>query len=175
MQTETRITRQPDGLVLVTLTEEEEWLADRTGMRRIEDSKKRRITHRFDEFKRGDAQETNIQGAGAEIAVSRFMRQHWAGEQLGWFGKPDIGTDVEVRWRDVKVGPDIGLPTKGHHNDWRYVLVHGYLPDYIIVGWLWGREADEMATTRKDYDTKHGTETLRFVPPHNLRKAVELA
>jgi hypothetical protein len=100
-----------------------------------------------------DGWRQHIEGACAELAVSRALDLSWSGIPLATWHGPDVGADIQVRYRPNPDQPDLGLrPTDDPSH--RYILVHGSLPDYELVGWCYGHE--------------HMTDTLQFVTEGDL-------
>lgn len=84
-----------------------------------------------------DDQQVHIMGAGAEVAVAKWLNLFWPGTVNTWRkGVADVGRLVEVRWRSQ---PHYQLKVQLDDDPQRiYVLVRG---SFLIVGWLWGKEA----------------------------------
>jgi hypothetical protein len=82
----------------------------------------------------------NIKGAFAERAVAKLLDKDWS-TRLNTFHGPDVGKRIQVRYSSKAWGPLIVRPADGI--PYRYVLVVGEAPHLTVVGWCWGREAQE--------------------------------
>jgi hypothetical protein len=86
----------------------------------------------------------NIEGAGAEIATSKYFGFYWNGN-FGDFGADDAGP-LQVRWTSGEDGKRADLRLHERDNDRKaFVLVTGVAPVYTLRGWLFGIEG-------KNYD-----------------------
>ena len=90
-------------------------------------------------LKPGSEWQTMIEGCLTERAVAKFLKLHWGG--CGQINDID-GADVEVRSTPYD---------KGHliiHNsdasERKYYLVTGIDGNYMIRGWIWGYEAQNL-------------------------------
>lgn len=95
-----------------------------------------------DAFRQFDSEEwrQHIEGAGAEVAVAKALGLYWSGQDGHMFKGPDVGSDIQVRLRPKPdVQPDLGLRSSDDPSH-RYVLVHGFMPEYELMGWCWGHE-----------------------------------
>ena len=138
--------------VKVRLTWEEALLGAHVGLRR--EMKALAKGHKDAYGWQRDGWRQHIEGACAELATSRGLDLSWSGIPLETWHGPDVGSDVQVRYRPNPAQPDLGL-RPSDEPDHRYVLVHGAMPDYELVGWCWGRD--------------HIKDTLTFVPAEELR------
>ena len=85
-----------------------------------------------------DANVTNINAAGAEMAVAKFLNRYWVAG-VNEFDAPDVSPNVEVRSTPYPHGKLI--VRKDAPDDRPFVLVRGTLPNFEIVGWIRGGEA----------------------------------
>ena len=94
-----------------------------------------------------DPLETDIQAAGAELAVSRVTACRWnmtCGEDLD---EPDLWPCVEVRHTTHRHG---GLIIRPRDKDGRiFFLVTGTMPNYCVVGWTRSRMHGRTAIAGK--------------------------
>jgi len=112
--------------------------------------------------------EDHMQGAGAEKAVGKRLNldTHFA---INTFanGIADVGEKIEVRWRREQW--DLIVREKDH-DERAYVLVRGEMPEYEIVGWIWGRDAKKP----EFWKNPGGHGYAFFVPEKFLRPISEL-
>lgn len=121
----------------ITLTWEEVLMAATVGLRREIKALARNHKDRFD-WKR-DGWRQHIGGACAELAVSRALDLSWTGVPFQTWSGPDVGRDVQVRYRPNPDQPDLSLRAVDELDD-RFVLVHGAIPTFQLMGWCYGRE-----------------------------------
>lgn len=113
--------------------------------------------------------DNHVQSAGAEKAVAKRLNIDW-GATINTFqsGPADCGRAVEVRWRRM----DYELKVRQTDADDRYfILARGEMPEYILVGWIQGRDA-KKAEWLKD-PGGYGKPNY-FVPDDLLRPMSEL-
>lgn len=141
------------SVIEVTLDTEEAILAAFAGARR--ELKAIIKGHKDAYVWKRDGWRQHIEGAAAECAVAKALGLFWSGLPLNAFHDiADVSPDVEVRLRPNPDQPDLSID-EGDPDDRRYVLVHGSLPTFTLVGWCWGRD--------------HPRDRLIFVPPSELR------
>lgn len=115
----------------------------------------------------GDRWGADIEGACAEAAVAKALNRYWS---------PAVGP---VDRQSGDVGRLQVRGTKDHGNrlilhpddadDVGYVLVTGTAPDYVLRGWIWGREGKD-----ERYWCDPGTSRpAYFVPQERLRSMLK--
>ncbi len=119
----------------INLTKPEARLATYVGVERIlhdifEDRVKGMELASGEEFKHWDEA---IHGAGAECAWARFSGEYWD-MHYSDFNRPDFPPDKGIRQTDLKNGGLIVRP--GDHDDHRFILITGRIPNFFVVGWL---------------------------------------
>tara|TARA_R110002126_G_scaffold232283_3_gene376747 strand:+ start:151 stop:603 length:453 start_codon:yes stop_codon:yes gene_type:complete len=87
-------------------------------------------------LKRGNDWQLMIEGCLTERAVAKHLRLHWGG--CGQINDVDVDT-VEVRSTPYKKGKLI--VHKSDADNSKFYLVTGIDGDYVIHGWIWGRDA----------------------------------
>lgn len=103
----------------------------------------------------------HVEGAGGELAFAKATKRFWSGDVNN--GKNgDVGS-VQVRTRSSHQW-DLLVRDDDQDGD-AFVLVTGRLPEYRVVGWLYGAEA-KLPQYQQDYGA-HGT--AYFVPKEQLR------
>jgi len=80
----------------------------------------------------------DIEAAGAEMAVAKYLGQYWTGVASTFKG-PDVGIDIQVRHTERPTG--LLIIRKDDNSAAAYVLVVGLMPSYEIVGYIYGGEA----------------------------------
>jgi hypothetical protein len=129
------MTRPEPRRVLLSL-EDQHWAAIVGGRRQIE---ARHLGQRHAAGGNLDEWGNDLEGAGAELAAARALGVDWpakVGAGLGW--DLDVADGVEVRWTRNPHGPLLLRVT--HCPPGHYVLVTGYLPRYLVLGyrdWPW--------------------------------------
>ncbi len=109
-----------------------------------------------------DPWQTDIEAAGAELAVSKALNLHWnAG--VNTFRAPDIGENLQVRWTPLITGSLILRETDGDLA--YYVLVVGCMPDMQIAGFIRGRDGKKGRWLK----SPGGRPPAYFVPQEALR------
>lgn len=78
----------------------------------------------------------HIEGAMAECALAKFLNVYWEGK--GKFNGVDVG-DVDVRSTRYDNGKLIIHPSDDDNR--KYYLLTGIDGNYIVRGWIWGRDA----------------------------------
>lgn len=104
----------------------------------------------------------HILGACGEAAVGKLLGRWWGGDVCA-FKKADIGSQVQVKTRS---NPDWDLIVRRDDNpDHIYILVTGVAPDFVVHGWIKGRDAMENRCWIREYG---GREAAWFVPKSAL-------
>jgi len=105
----------------------------------------------------------HIEGAAAEMAVAKRLNLFWSGLPLENWTKPDVGFEFEVKLRtNWEQDKDMGL--KGTDpDDKTYVLVHGKIPSFWLIGWCFGYEFPRSQPS-----------DFIWVPPSKLHKMDEM-
>lgn len=109
-------------------------------------------------FKRSQAQHyqcpnntewsTEIEAAAAEMVFAKFKNWYWSGSQWsGKVAKADVG-NVQVRHTHHTNGCLIIYPEDDDIP--RYVLVTGRSPNYVIVGWMLGKDGKQNEFFKSD-------------------------
>lgn len=104
----------------------------------------------------------HIEGACGELAFSKATGRYWSGP-VGNFKEADVGDRVQVRTR-THHNQDL-IVREGDRADHAFALVTGRAPDFVVHGWIWGRDA-KQARWLRDYGG-HGP--AFFVPKEALR------
>jgi len=124
--------------IRVTLTWSEYHLAVYCGALRIlESAKMKAKDHKVE---RGDPVDNDVQAAAAEMAAGKALNQYW-GAGVNTFRQPDIGRNIEVRRTPYPNGKLRVAPKD--RDDRPFVLVRGTVPDFEVVGWIYGRDAKQ--------------------------------
>lgn len=109
-------------------------------------------------------------GARCELAGKLFMnpiRWHALSDKIS--GLPDLGNFIDVK--GVERPHHSLIVQKDDEEDFAFLLVDGSLhPDYLIVGWIWGREAK----SDRFWKDPTGHRPAFFVARSSLRPATEL-
>jgi hypothetical protein len=102
--------------------------------------------------------DNEIEGACAELWYSKWRERYWSG--VSHLKASDCGNE-EVRWtRHLSTG---GLIVYPHDVDnAKLILLEGFAPRYLIVGWLWAYEGKEQ-----QFLAEYG---YYLVPRNRLRK-----
>jgi hypothetical protein len=110
----------------------------------------------------------HVNGAGAECAVAKALDRYWSGH-VGSFKGPDIGKNIQVRWRSNPVW-DL-IVRDDDPDDHFYFLVTGQAPQFMVHGCIMGRDA-----RNPDWRKTHGgREAAFFVPQGALIELKERA
>ncbi len=110
----------------------------------------------------GDREQNDIQAAGAEIAVAKALNQYWCGG-VNAFRQPDVGLNIEVRRTKYPKGKLAVRPRD--HDDRPFVLVRGAIPEFEVVGWIYGFEAKQDRWK----EDPHGEGEVYMVPDEVLK------
>jgi hypothetical protein len=105
----------------------------------------------------------DVDGCGAEIAVAKNLGVYWGGA----FGQGgvDIEPNIDVKFTKHEKGRLLVRP--GADPQTKFVLVRGGMPNYEIMGWMWG--ADAMVPEFLDKPDWKRPE-IYCVPEDKLRK-----
>jgi hypothetical protein len=113
-------------------------LAAQVGLKRNVEALRRDLKHFTPLLDHQSAWNNHIEGAAGELAFAKWVGHYWSGS-VNTFKVPDVGS-VHVRTsvanRDLIVRPkddDSGV----------YVLVRGQIPEFEIIGWVYGHEAKQ--------------------------------
>ncbi len=157
--------------MLITLNETDLALAAEVAQQR---NLSQRQAGRQDGLVKGDSLERDIQGAEAELAVSRALQLPWEGKFLPinvWDKWKHLGNDVgrlEVRSTNLPTGRLIL-----HHGDKDKVpyllVISSERPIFNIVGWMFGEDGKQ-----KKYWCKHVPRPCFLIPQNHLRNMEEL-
>ena len=87
---------------------------------------------------RGLGWSEHIEGAAGEMAVAKHFGMYWGGAYNSWKGA-DLGKNIQVRtrsepWHELIVRDD-------DSDDDVFVLVTGRAPNFVLHGWILGRDA----------------------------------
>lgn len=99
-------------------------------------SKGKTMGHGYD---KQDEWEVGVQGAGAEVAVAKFLNVAYCGHCDVYHSIPDIGVCTEVRW--TRLQSLIVRPIDEIKSN--YIVVTGRVPEMNIIGWMSGAEAKQ--------------------------------
>lgn len=124
--------------LIVSLDWDEQLLAAQIGITRQMEARKTGAYSSRTPERRGDPVLCDINAAGAEMAVAKYLGCYWIGGVNRW-KQADVAPDIEVRWTDKPEGKLI-VRTKDVASR-RFVLVRGGFPAYELVGWIGGEEA----------------------------------
>jgi hypothetical protein len=81
----------------------------------------------------------HILGAMGEQVVAKAFNLYWDAA-VGRVDACDVGGLIEVKCK--RMGRGFGLSIRPNHKPERpYVLVHGRPPDFVLIGWMYGRDA----------------------------------
>jgi hypothetical protein len=97
----------------------------------------------------GDAWAAHIEGAAAELAVSKYLDRYWIAVVPDPSLLPgDVGERTQVRCTARANG--CLIVHEDDPDDHGFILVVGAMPRFKIVGWLFGREAKHPTFWRED-------------------------
>jgi hypothetical protein len=93
-------------------------------------------------FQEEDTWGSDIESAGSELAVAKFLDLYWT----AWARRPgeivaDVGKRVQVRRRSTH-GWNL-ITHKHDRDDHFFVLVYGAIPQFELAGWLPGSRTKE--------------------------------
>ena len=109
----------------------------------------------------------NIEGAAAELAVSKFLELPWT--TFGYRGQPphpvcDVGDRTDVRWAQSDRRPLLYLDPKHDNPELVFVLVSGFSPVFRLHGYIKG--SDGMYVGRRVHFPER---QVIVVEPHELK------
>src|SRR5580698_911052 len=114
----------------------------------------------------------NCMGARCEVAgkiLFNPIRWHALAEKI--FNLPDLGDFIDVKGRSL-FKHELGVDTDAL-DDFAYLLITAeYAPEYVVHGWLWGREIKQHPEWLDD-KAKRGRASY-FCPQKELRDTDEL-
>ena len=148
----------PEPLIRVTLTWPEIELGAFVGTQRLVHRRKTAMTNAS---RRPDwnVWTGEVEGAQAELAVAKYLNVFWSGT----VGEPDAPNDVasyQVRCNSSREYTDT-LLRKTDKPDRAYISVLSFMPEFQIIGWLWG--SDGFAAGRL-YEGDKSRPPCWFVP-----------
>jgi len=149
----------------VTLLWHEYAMASEVGRLRCLASIRQGLKHKYGMATAGWTE--SIEGACGELAVAKLLNIYWDGS-VNTFKAPDVGT-LQVRTRsrhdyDLIVRPE-------DSGDEKFVLVTGVAPEYVVRGWMLGKDA-KRPEFLKTYGNRH---PAYFVPQDKLLSIDEVA
>jgi hypothetical protein len=110
--------------------------------------------------------ESEIQAAGAEMAVAKFLTEPWTASLNPQ--EPAISPNIHVRTTKC---PNGRLKIeKTAADDHIFVLVRGSIPEYFIIGWILGKEGKRPEWL--DNPDDHGA--AYWIPESALNSVQEL-
>lgn len=116
-----------------------------------------------------DGWQLHIEGALGELAAAKALGVYWSGS-VNTFKAVDIGVRLQVRTRS-KHTYDL-IIRRSDSDDDLYLLVTGSCPEYVVHGFIRGRDAK----LRDDWIARHGgREAAWFVPKAALHALDDLA
>jgi len=132
-----------DGSVEVDwLTLDDEREAHEHARAVCEYAKRAGLNHSRGEFDSFEAEVENRRRAFlAEKAVAVFAGEPWNKVVGVRRDVPDVGADIEVKWRSRPNGELIIRPED--NESWRFVLARGW-PTLTLAGWIYGVEASDL-------------------------------
>lgn len=89
----------------------------------------------------------HIEAAGAEMALAKARDRFWADSAAPDY-HGDVGQRTQIRHTLRRNGSLIVHPDDP--DDYALILVTGEAPDYLLPGWIWGREAKRDEWWRTD-------------------------
>lgn len=109
----------------------------------------------------------HIEGAAGELALAKLLNVYWNGSVNTFSSGGDVG-QLQVRTRS-KHDYELLIRAKDRDDD-AFILVTGASPDFVVRGWLFGKEAK-----RDEWRQTHGgRDPAWFVPHSGLRPIHEL-
>ena len=155
----------------IKLTLEDITLAAQVAQQR---NSSQREAGRADGLVKGSSLGRDIQGAEAELAVSRALNLPWDGKWLPipeWDQWKHHGNDVgklEIRSTDRATGRLILHPSDKDHSPYLLVLSHAR-PVYKLIGWVYGADGK-----RNEYWRTNVPRPCYMVPQEELKAMEEL-
>lgn len=154
-------------MTTVRLSAQEAMIAIEVGGRLELRARLKRYRDHYPPVNGRDGFRQHIEGAGAELAVAKYLGRYWSAADLDTFAGPDITPAIGVRLRQTG-GTDLGIHSTEDDDELALVLVYGSLPVYDLVGWI--RAGDGK---RPEWVAPH-IDGLYFCPPSALRPLDEL-
>jgi hypothetical protein len=128
--------------VKISLTLEQMIRAVGVGVEKTARSYRDGWSHRYGYRDEMGRLKTNIDGCCAELAAGLALGVPWHGDPFNT--GPDLGARVQVRHTERHDGRLI-VHEKTDADDEIFVLVTGEGPGFLVWGWVWGREAKQLA------------------------------
>lgn len=150
----------------VTLEWAEMRLACAVGVARQMDALKKNRAVRLND-PRDNKWSTHIEGACGEMAVAKALGIYWNGS-MGRIDADDVGP---YQVRTTFDGGRCLLTHPDDKDDKPYILVTGPAPDFVVRGWLFGRDTKLPEYWR---DPSGKNRWAYFVPQSKLRPISEL-
>jgi len=114
--------------------------------------------------------DADIEGSLAELAVAKYLGCYWDGSVNNFLGA-DIeikGLRLQVRQTSYPEGHLI-IHDKDRDND-IFILVIGTIPEYAIIGWLYGHEGKKNPTrTLRDFNKSFWVQQNMLKSPDKLK------
>lgn len=104
------------------------------------------------------AWQIHIEGALGEAAVAKYLGMYW-GATVNTYKAADLGENLQVRTRSGH-GYEL-IVRHGDSSDDIFVLATGDAPNYIVRGWITGKEAKQKRWLRM-----YGDRTESYFVPH---------
>lgn len=112
----------------------------------------------------------NLVGALGEIAASKAIGAYWPASVKAKKGEPDMPPDWQVR---TLASHDYDLIVRDDDaDDQRFILVTGNGPEFVVHGWIYGRDA-KRPEWRRDRGGRGAP--CFWVPQNSLRRIAESA
>ena len=139
--------------IIVPVTKWEVFFAACVGKARQDEAKRlglRQTAGNVDDYERNVR--NHVDGALGELAVAKALGIYWPMFVNTFKSEPDLGRNLEVRWRpakdyDLKVVP-------GDVKDRPFILVVGQEPELRVVGWILGLDAQRDEWFHNIYDRR---------------------
>jgi len=137
---------------VVILTREQVCVASRVGVLR-------KAMHLYWMFEKGESNGlgqrggkdldkwNEVESANAELAVATFTHRYWVGDWENKVKTVDVRPDIEVRYTTHGHGNLLLYETDDPSR--RYVLVNGSIPQFKLVGWIFGHEGIKSQYLKK--------------------------
>lgn len=107
---------------------------------------------------------TDIDGAGAEEAFCKYKGIYWGAPLNNFKGGDSLAVDnLQIRHTELHINSLIIRPKD--NDDHYYVLVTGQLPDYVIRGYILGKDGKNDKWIR----SPHGKDAAWFIPQDALK------
>lgn len=149
-------------MTVIKLTGAEMQMAALVGTQRQLESLKLGHKHMYG-AKNEDSWQMNIEGALGECALAKHLGVYWS---KGAVGAPDVG-EVDVRTTTHQDGRLI-LHDRDHDNR-KYYLLTGINGEYVIRGWMWGKDGKNA---KYKQDPQGTNRWAYFVPQADLQDSL---